>query len=514
LTPIEQSVKRDDHQSRLASVGQIAAGIAHEVRNPLTAVKGFLQLLGEQVPHNYIDIAQQELDNAIETLQNLLNVSRPDAESEPMVGFSLCAELEAILGLFQDQFYRVAVNKHFTDGTTEIIGRRNQLKKVFFNILKNAFEAIPGEGTIEIHHSLEGDTVCVSITDTGVGIPQDKLAMLGTPFFTTKTDGTGMGLAYVFSIVYQHGGTVDVQSMEGQGTTFTFHFPIRGTKERDLAVMDLLYEQDMKLGEFLKINRGEFEHCLLAEAENVKGIIEDIKKIGNIDLVQNAHILVGLLVDQNDWEIINFAQQEGKLWSQHSSLNLAVKLEWFQAIRRVLWSFMYNFDRLSGNESTREQFFSLERQTNNSLDTFLRHFFMSYTKFKDDQIKSHMEMIDDLSVPIIPLTSSVSILPLLGMIDSHRIQVIQEKVLQQIGLWKFRTLLIDMSGAAFPDTMNLRKLSRILNGISYMGVKAIITGIRPEVANTMINSKVMIDRRIETKGTLQQALEQLGLNLN
>jgi rsbT co-antagonist protein RsbR len=100
------------------------------------------------------------------------------------------------------------------------------------------------------------------------------------------------------------------------------------------------------------------------------------------------------------------------------------------------------------------------------------------------------------------------------MIDSHRIQVIQEKVLQQIGLWKFRTLLIDMSGAAFPDTMNLRKLSRILNGINYMGVKAIITGIRPEVANVMINSKVMIDRRIETKGTLQQALEQLGLNLN
>jgi len=84
----------------LASVGQIAAGIAHEVRNPLTAVKGFLQLLQEQSPHNYLDIAQEELDNAISTLQNLLNVSKADSEDEQPVRIRLCTELESLLGLF------------------------------------------------------------------------------------------------------------------------------------------------------------------------------------------------------------------------------------------------------------------------------------------------------------------------------------------------------------------------------------------------------------------------------
>src|SRR5690606_16666764 len=78
------------HQARLASIGQIAAGIAHEVRNPLTAVKGFLQLMQEQEPHEYIDIASKELDNAISTLQNLLNVSKLDAEDEPLIRINLC----------------------------------------------------------------------------------------------------------------------------------------------------------------------------------------------------------------------------------------------------------------------------------------------------------------------------------------------------------------------------------------------------------------------------------------
>ncbi|GIQ64618.1 hypothetical protein PACILC2_31860 [Paenibacillus cisolokensis] len=123
--------KWDDHRSRLASVGQIAAGIAHEVRNPLTAVKGFLQLLQKQSPHSYIEIAQQELDNAIATLQNLLHVSREDLEDEPMTKLSLCAELESILNLFQDQLYRVTIEKHFEHEEAEIVGRRNQLKKAF-----------------------------------------------------------------------------------------------------------------------------------------------------------------------------------------------------------------------------------------------------------------------------------------------------------------------------------------------------------------------------------------------
>lgn len=510
--PLNDTIeKKDEHHFRLASVGQIAAGIAHEVRNPLTAVRGFLQLLQERAPHDYIDIAQQELDNAISTLQSLLNVSKPDMEDEPLSRFSLSAELESILSLFQDQIYRVAIQKSFEDNEKEISGKRNQLKKAFFNILKNAFEAIPGEGKISIKHYSQDEKVYVIISDTGSGIPSDKLNLLGTPFFTTKDEGTGMGLAFVFSTVYQHGGTIKVDSKVGEGTTFTFQFPIATTKDKGAVIMELHYEQGISLQQFIDTNHEAFEQHLFMEAVNMKDIVQDIKTIGSIDLLSNAHRLVNLLIDNKDFEIISFAQQEGKLWAMHSTLNLAVKLEWFQAIRRVLWDFIYNYERLGEQEHTHEQFFTKEKQINTSLDTFLRHFFMSYTRFKDELIQSHKEMIDDLSVPIIPLSTSVSILPLLGAIDTHRAKVIQEKVLQQIGQLNIHTLLIDMSGVAFMDTMVVQHLFKIMDGIGFMGCKAVITGIRPEIASTMVNLGISFAGRVETKGTLQQALEELGL---
>lgn len=271
----DMSDKRDEHNLRLASVGQIAAGIAHEVRNPLTAVKGFLQLLQEQAPHNYIDIAQQELDNAISTLQNLLNVSKPDAEDEPVTRFSLCAELESLLSLFQDQIYRVTIEKSFEQPEVEISGRKNQLKRAFFNILKNSFEAIPGKGTIRISHSCDNNMVYVSISDSGVGIPREKLMLLGTPFFTTKSEGTGMGLTYVYSTVYQHGGSIRVESEEGQGTTFLLEFPLNVPVDKGVVVMDLQYEQGIQLKDFLNINKDEFEQRLLNEAVNIRDIIQE-----------------------------------------------------------------------------------------------------------------------------------------------------------------------------------------------------------------------------------------------
>jgi len=504
---------QNSHQSRLASVGQIAAGIAHEVRNPLTAVKGFLQLLQKQSPHSYIDIAQQELDNAISTLQNLLNVSKADSEDELPTRINLCAELESLLSLFQDQIYRVSISKHLEDGDVEVYGRRNQLKKAFFNILKNAFEAIEDKGNITIHHRMKDSQVEVIISDTGVGIPKEKLDLIGTPFFSTKSDGTGMGLAYVFSSVYQHGGSIEVSSEEGKGTEFKFYFPVNTVGEKGVVIMDLQYEPNIELKTFLQMNKEEFEKRLLDEVVNLKEIVQEIKMIDNIDLLNNAHYLIGMIIDDKELEIINFAQHEGKLWAQHSTLNIAVKLEWFQAIRRVLWDFVYNYVRLRDQDISVDEFFKLERKINLTLDTFLRHFFTNYTTFKDELIKSHREMIDDLSVPLIPLTPTVFILPLLGTIDTHRAKAIQEKVLQHIGAYKIRSLIIDMSGVVYLDTMIVKHLFNILDGVSYMGCTAIITGIRPEIANTMVNLGISLNERIETKGTLQQALEELGLKI-
>ena len=503
--------KPDDHQSRLAAIGQIAAGIAHEVRNPLTAVKGFLQLLQRQSPHAYIEIAQQELENAIETLQNLLNVAKPDLENEPISSFSLCMELESVLSLFQDQVYQVTVEKIFEHGSTELAGRKNQLKRAFFNIIKNAFEAIPTEGgRIKIHHYREENVIHVKISDNGVGIPEEKLKLLGTPFFTTKSEGTGMGLVYVFSIVYQHGGKIDVDSQEGKGTTFHFQFPVAVAQDEEVAIMALQYEQGIDLYEFIVHNQQEFERQLLAETVGVKDASQDIKATSAIDLLSNVHKLIKLTIEHNDRAIIRFAQEEGQLWAKHSTLHLAVKLEWFQAVRRVLWIFLYNYELFSEQQMSRDQIFTLERHVNLSLDTFLRHFFMSYTSFKDDQIKYRREMIDDLSVPLIPVSGSISIFPLLGMVDARRAKVIQEVVLERVGASGIQTLLIDMSGASFSDTSVVLQVFKIMNGIGYMGCNATITGIRSEIANIMVDMNLVFTERIQMKGTLQQALVELG----
>lgn len=501
------------HSSMLASVGQMAAGIAHEVRNPLTAVKGFLQLLQKQSPHNYLDIAQQELDNAISIMQNLLSVSKPDMDNEPLQKLRLCVEFDALLNLFQDKVYKVKIERQYSHMETEILGKKNQLKKAFFNLLKNAFEAIPDSGVVTVGHTLKDKHVHIKISDTGVGIPQEKLMLLGTPFFTTKEEGTGMGLAQVFSTIYQHGGAISVESEPLQGTTFAITFPVEYSKTKEVAELNLQYSSGDSLEKFMQQNRIYFENRLLEEAVNLKDILKEIKEIGSIDLLLNAYRLINHLVKEQDYEIINFAKEEGQTWARHSSLNLSVKLEWFQAIRQVIWDFLYNYDRLSEAAFTREQFYSKERQINNALDTFLWHFFVSYTHFKDRLIQAHREVIDDLSVPIIPLSSSVSILPLLGSIDTHRAKIIREKVLQQIRGLQISTLLIDMSGVALLDTAVANHLFKIVDGISFMGCDAVITGIRPEIASTMVDLGIRFNDRIKTKGTLQQALEELNLRM-
>jgi signal transduction histidine kinase len=173
------------HLSQLASVGQIAAGIAHEVKNPLTAVRGFLQLLQQEAKNEYVDIAQAELENALTTLNNLLQVSKPDLENEEFQSFNLSVELESILNLFQDKMYDITIKTDFKDTNTVIYGKRNQFKRAFFNLIKNAIEAIEGNGQVSISHKTENNQIILTITDTGVGIPSDKLTLLGTPFFTT-----------------------------------------------------------------------------------------------------------------------------------------------------------------------------------------------------------------------------------------------------------------------------------------------------------------------------------------
>jgi len=225
LTLRKETEKMLNDRQKLASIGQIAAGIAHEVKNPLTSVKGFLQLLKESNSHPYLITMESELEKAIDTLQNLLQVSKPNLYEEPIVEINVCKELNSLLFLFQDKLYDIETEMDLRDGEKHIFGKKNLYLKAFFNLIKNAIEAMPPKGKLRIEHYYECDFIHVKISDNGVGIPKEKMNLLGTPFYSSKSDGTGLGLTQVFTTINDHGGQMTINSEIGQGTTFHIKLP-------------------------------------------------------------------------------------------------------------------------------------------------------------------------------------------------------------------------------------------------------------------------------------------------
>ncbi len=391
---VQEAGSRHDRRndlSRLASVGQIAAGIAHEVQNPLTSVKGFLQLLQRENPHKYLDVAQSELEHAIAALQRLLKAAKPDLDNEPPQYFNPCVELESILTLFPGQTDRVRIRKEFRDHHVRLYGKKHQLKKAFYNVLKNAFEAIPGEGTITIRQRASETEMTLEIADTGVGIPEDKLDLLGTPFYTTKFGGTGMGLAQVYATVYQHGGSIEVHSEENAGTTFILHLPLQSGFREETAFPDLLFSTEMDFLEFLECNRSKFEWALLQRAADMTALSEtqepgapaewepaadmapeaDPARSG--DLLDCTHRLIRLIIDKQEYDIVLLAAEQGRAWASRRHPDFAAMVAWYRAVRRTVWTFLVYYDRLGQRPRAADSFHAMERQINDGVDLFLQH---------------------------------------------------------------------------------------------------------------------------------------------
>ncbi|MGI2328960.1 STAS domain-containing protein [Planococcus sp. YIM B11945] len=249
-----------------------------------------------------------------------------------------------------------------------------------------------------------------------------------------------------------------------------------------------------------------FEEKLLAEAVNVKDKIDEILAIGNIDLVTNAHTVVGYIIEGQEEELIQFAKKEGIAWATHS-IELSFKLEWVQAIRRTIWTFLQQYNDATLNKVAFD-FFSMEKDINTRVDAFLNTFFISYSTYKDSLILAHRQMVENLSVPIIPINTSVSILPLIGSMDSFRTSVIEEKVLTEVGISRIHTLIMDLSGIADMEPEVIHRLMKIIDGTGMMGCKTVITGLRAEVVRKMIHLGLSFDPKTKTLGTLQQALKE------
>ncbi|MBS8263613.1 STAS domain-containing protein [Mesobacillus boroniphilus] len=270
--------------------------------------------------------------------------------------------------------------------------------------------------------------------------------------------------------------------------------------------MEATFEQRDEVTEFIKANRELFEKKLLSEAVNVASKIHEILQKGNIDLLKNAEKLIVYIVEQQEEELIAFAEQEGVAWAEHS-LTVAFKLEWIQAIRRTLWHFLYEFDQSNNSYSDRDDFFPLEKKINDQVDQFLNTFFLTYTKYREELLNSQRKLVEHLSVPIIPVSASVAVLPLIGMIDEYRMLIIEEKVLMDISRLKVQTLILDLSGIADMELNVIDHFQKVLNGVSMMGSKAVITGMRPELVTKMIHSGINFEQKAETRGTLQQTLK-------
>jgi two-component system, NtrC family, nitrogen regulation sensor histidine kinase GlnL len=235
ISRLEDQLKRAD---RLSALGVLAAGIAHEIRNPLTGMKMIVQLLHSEFPETDsrrepLNIIQKEIDRLEKIIVNLLDFARPTKPKAESL--SLIEVLNACLLLLQNQMNKVGIRLacRFPEAPPPLMGDSNQLKQVFLNILTNAMQAMPHGGDLLVAVEIRDQWMMAQVRDSGLGIPHERLKAIFDPFMTTKEDGTGLGLPLALRIVEEHGGRIEVDSDPGVGSTFTIWFPLRDRAEHD-----------------------------------------------------------------------------------------------------------------------------------------------------------------------------------------------------------------------------------------------------------------------------------------
>ncbi|MGD8192575.1 ATP-binding protein [Brevibacillus ginsengisoli] len=230
LRSFGQKIERSD---RLAMIGQIAAGTAHEIRNPLTSIKGFLQMfyhlftdMKMERERGYTEIMLTEINRINSLVSEFLLLSKPRDVQYQLVNLNVV--FEEILPIVENQALLHGIDLQYKSRgqLCMVVGDAELLKQVFINICKNGIEAMGSEGTLTIGHHFEeeGNRISIDIHDTGPGIPLYVIDKIFDPFFTTKEEGTGLGLSVCQKIIHDIGGQIRVSS-KGYGTTFQILLP-------------------------------------------------------------------------------------------------------------------------------------------------------------------------------------------------------------------------------------------------------------------------------------------------
>lgn len=218
-----------NRQDKLAAVGQLAAGVAHEIRNPLTSMKGYAEFLledeNDEQRREFVEIILDEINRVNDIVEDFMVLAKPKAVD--LKEKNIIPIIKNVLSLLEFEARKKHVRMHF-EANEEIIQiecDEDRLKQVFLNFVKNGIEAMPNGGDITVRVNVTDEQVQVAIQDTGVGIPEEKLKKIGEPFYTTKKNGNGLGLMVSYKIIESHNGTVYIESELNKGTTFNIVLP-------------------------------------------------------------------------------------------------------------------------------------------------------------------------------------------------------------------------------------------------------------------------------------------------
>ncbi|MFS0638274.1 PAS domain S-box protein [Mesobacillus foraminis] len=231
ITERKQTEELLHRQDKLAAVGQLAAGVAHEIRNPLTSMKGYAEFLqlDEEDPQRreFLDIILDEINRVNNIVEEFMVLAKP--KTVELEEKNIVPILRNIVSLLEFEARKRRVKLHFNanNDIVQIECDENRLKQVFLNFIKNGIEAMPDGGDLYVSAEVENNNVEISIKDTGVGIPPEKLQKIGEPFYTTKKEGTGLGLMVSFKIIESHNGKVYIESEQNKGTTFRILLPAK-----------------------------------------------------------------------------------------------------------------------------------------------------------------------------------------------------------------------------------------------------------------------------------------------
>ncbi|MGG0892104.1 ATP-binding protein [Cytobacillus horneckiae] len=212
------------------AISQLAASVAHEIRNPMTTVKGFMQLMQKdqnltESQMQYIKISLKELDRTNQIIGDFLSLSKPTYILNEKI--HLDPLIDEVTNFMKSYAHFSNVSLDYQSAPNLYIdGNPNELKQVLINLIKNAIESMENGGQVEVTVLQEEDIAIISIKDNGIGIPEKQLKELGQPYYSTKSRGTGLGLMIAFDIIKRMEGTYQITSKENTGTTISLHFPV------------------------------------------------------------------------------------------------------------------------------------------------------------------------------------------------------------------------------------------------------------------------------------------------